>query len=108
MAQLERRRHPRLPIRVPIDLAAADGTAIAAMAVTTDVASGGLRFQTDHAAPVAGDEITFTLTIPPGDGHWPYPCTLRGRGCVLRAAATPGRAGAVAVGFDGTPVLDVG
>ena len=85
MGQSERRRHPRLPIRLPI--------AHRVMGAeppnqrhdfTIDIAAGGVYFSVTDPPPDVGQKLQFELAIPPGEGHFPYAGKIRGLATVTR------------------------
>ncbi len=73
----ERRQHRRLDIRLPLECypAAADRQ-LALRTVTTNISTGGLYFEVDLLEGIASPEprslLQVELTVPPGDGHFPY------------------------------------
>jgi len=73
----ERREHRRLDINLPLechDPVRADAPAF--RAVTRNISTGGLQFEADlvngHEPPPVQSLLTVNLTIPPGEGHFPY------------------------------------
>lgn len=73
----ERRQHRRLAIRLPLECCSADlGREHALRTVTANVSTGGLYFELDLMDEVAVPEIdsllNVELTVPPGDGYFPY------------------------------------
>ena len=110
MMQGDRRRNPRLPIRLQVAHrpAGALNTAFR-QDFTTDVAAGGTRFILVGGAPEVGSRLELELSIPPGEGHFPYAGKIRGAATILRcepaSADAPGR-WAVAARFDEPLELD--
>ncbi len=83
--QTERRKHRRLSIRLPIsysvvedDVSAADSTE------TINISTGGAYFGTDRKDIYTGTMLDMELTIPPGQGHFPYEGRISSRGVVVR------------------------
>ncbi len=69
----ERRRYRRLPIQLPLICRAPDNPErIIIRSKTINVSTGGLYFETlaDDVRP--GQRIQLELTVPPGEGHFPY------------------------------------
>lgn len=114
MAQYERRRHPRLAICLPVSHRPADGQGLddppaERHDVTIDVAPGGVYFSMAGQAPAVGSKLHMELTVPPGEGHFPYPGRIRGLGTVLRCrqvSDTPPGRWVVAARFDEPLALD--
>ncbi len=85
----DRRQHRRLEIRLPIECIPKPGERDQAFrTVTINVSTGGLYFEADMlngmSVPPLGSVLDFELTVPPGDGHFPYESRLRGTGRVVR------------------------
>ncbi len=86
----ERRKHPRLKIRLPILCRAADGAANnLQQEYTSDIAPGGIQFVVSGQPFKVGDRLDIELAVPPGEGHFPYEGAfgVKARSC----AASPGR-----------------
>lgn len=85
MATGERRRHPRLAIRLPVAHGPAGALAHAFRHdFTTNISPGGVHLIVIGQAPSIGTKIELELTVPPGEGHFPYPGKIRGVAAVLR------------------------
>ena len=86
----ERRRHRRLPIQLPLICRAPDcPERILVRSKTINVSTGGLYFETlsDDVRP--GQRIELELTIPPGDGYFPYQGRVLADAEVIRVADLP-------------------
>ncbi len=71
--QTERRRHRRLDIGLPVAFCTIDDlTPVVGSTKTINVSAGGVYFGTDQAGLEAGRALDVELTIPPGQGHFPY------------------------------------
>ena len=89
--QDERRVHRRLDITLPLDCTSADSEPeVACRAVTRNIGSGGLCFETSAEGFVRGSVWKLALTVPPGDGHFPYTGQVQGLAEVLRVDQLPG------------------
>jgi hypothetical protein len=99
---VERREHPRIRLRLPLDcvlespppdsageLRAGPAASRVHHGVTVDLSPRGVYFETDSDAFERGMRVRFDLTVPPGEGHSPYPGRVRGQGEVLRVVASP-------------------
>lgn len=83
--------HHRLAINLPLECSAVgaeEGTAYRTVAI--NVSSGGLYFEADCDEFRKGMLLNMELTVPPGDGHFPYPGRVRGVGEVVRVNKLPG------------------
>ena len=86
---VERRQHRRLAIRLPIECLPAEGSRDGALRATTaNISTGGVYFEVelpaDGEAPAPGSMVNVDLTIPPGDGHFPYEGRISSTAEVLR------------------------
>ncbi len=112
MASETRRRHPRLTIRLPVAYRPANrGNAPWRRDLTTDIAVGGVRFLTAGDTLQTDDRLELELTIPPGEGYFPYAGKIRGTATVIRLGAAGNDRGvpglsAVAARFDDPLALD--
>lgn len=80
--QHERREHRRLSIHLPLGYGQPDGTGLQGLKSTTEnISTGGLYFEADlvngHEPPSINSLLTVELTIPPGEGHFPYEGRVR-------------------------------
>ncbi len=85
MPGTERREHRRLEIRLPLEYRPAAEGACAYRTVTLNVSTGGLYFETDSQDIGPGTLLELELTVPPGDGHFPYVSRVSSVAEVLRA-----------------------
>ncbi|HUU85216.1 MAG TPA: PilZ domain-containing protein [Phycisphaerae bacterium] len=86
----ERREHHRLAINLPLECSVVDADgAESYRTVVTNVSSSGLYFEADRDEFRAGMLLNLELTVPPGDGHFPYPGRVRGLGEVVRVQELP-------------------
>ena len=84
----ERRAYPRMAATLAVDCRPLDDEADPThRTVTQNVGSGGLYFETEAADFVPGSRWAFTLAVPPGQGHFPYPGRVLGVGQVCRVTA---------------------
>lgn len=98
----ERRSHRRLAIRLPLECRRAESDREQVFrAVTSNISTGGLYFELDlpegAEALAARSQLNVDLTVPPGEGHFPYQGRLSSVAEVLRCepltnghASTPG------------------
>jgi len=84
MAQMERRKHRRLEMRLPLEYHPAGRPGCACRTVTLNISTGGMYFETDLQDLSPGEILEFELTVPPGDGHFPYTSRVLGVGEVVR------------------------
>ena len=85
----ERRQHRRLVIRLPVEChAPGDSPEACIRATSSNISTGGIYFEIDLtggvAAPVPPAMLDIDLTIPPGDGHFPYESRISSTVEVLR------------------------
>ena len=88
-AEVERREHRRLLIRLPVDCLPAERDGHEPLRGTTgNISSGGGYFELDvpdgSPPPDPDALLQVELTVPPGDGHFPYEGRLRTVAQVLR------------------------
>ncbi len=66
-------------------------------AMTRNISTGGVYFELDltdgHAAPAEHSTLDVDLTVPPGDGHFPYEGRIRSTVEVLRCESLPRNGG---------------
>ncbi len=90
----ERRSHRRLAIRLPLECTAdQDGRPHIWRAVTANISTGGLYFEADSLngmpdLPTA-QTLEVELTVPPGEGHFPYEGRVRSVAEVTRRDLLP-------------------
>ena len=86
----ERRQHRRLAIRLPLECYPEDsGPEQAVRTVTGNISTGGLYFELDLLdervpAPQVHSMVNVEMTVPPGDGHFPYEGRVRTAAEVVR------------------------
>ncbi|MFQ6047798.1 MAG: PilZ domain-containing protein [Phycisphaerae bacterium] len=92
MSPKERRKHRRLEIRLPLECSCVGAGPISAYrTVTLNVSTGGLYFETEATDIKPGMLLKIELTVPPGDGHFPYQGRVTGLGEVVRVVQLPPR-----------------
>lgn len=94
----ERRRHRRLAIRLPVECCR-KGQEGVLRAVTANISTGGVYFETElmngncqtleGCSPEGDDLLELELTIPPGEGHFPYERRVRSVLRVVRREEIP-------------------
>lgn len=72
----ERRRDRRLAIQLPVECRTADQEGTALRAVTRNISTGGVQFEAEltngwHDLQ-SRTLLSLRLTVPPGEGHFPY------------------------------------
>ncbi|MBN1344236.1 MAG: PilZ domain-containing protein [Phycisphaerae bacterium] len=84
--QTERREHRRLDICLPIAVSSLDEQQESTPRATStiNISTGGVYFGTDEPDPQPGALLSLELTIPPGQGHFPYEGRISGFGVVVR------------------------
>lgn len=95
----ERRQHRRLAIQLSLECHRLDGEQTSVLRSTTrDISTGGLYFEADVPdglpLPGAASLLAVELTVPPGEGHFPYEGQIHSVAEVLRCeplAATAGK-----------------
>jgi c-di-GMP-binding flagellar brake protein YcgR len=92
----ERRQYRRLAIRLPLEYyAVEDGHQRALRTVSTNISTGGLYFELelieDAPVPRVNSLLNVALTVPPGDGHFPYESQVSSTAKIVRCEplATP-------------------
>lgn len=86
----ERRKHRRLPIQLPLICKdPLNPDQIVVRSKTLNVSTGGLYFETLADAIRPGQSFEIELTIPPGDGHFPYQGRVTAVGQVVRIDDLP-------------------
>ncbi len=85
MPDQERRTYRRLDIRLPLECYRLDDDAENTYrTVTLNVSTGGICFETDADDLEPGALLHVELTVPPGDGHWPWQGRVSAVGEVVR------------------------
>ncbi|MDD4890340.1 MAG: PilZ domain-containing protein [Phycisphaerae bacterium] len=91
----ERRQHRRLPIQLPLICRAPDAPErIVVRSKTVNVSTGGLYFETLSDEVRAGQKLELELTVPPGDGHFPYQGRVTADVRVIRVTELPAKSSA--------------
>jgi len=81
----ERRKHRRLEITLPLEYSLlANGAHGTHRTTTTNVSTGGVYFETEQPGIQPGGLLDLQLTIPPGEGHFPYQGQISSLGVVVR------------------------
>jgi hypothetical protein len=99
----ERRRHRRLAIRLPVECCRkGQGNEGTIRAVTANISTGGVYFEADvvngnrqglaEGTLAAEDLLELELTIPPGEGHFPYERQVRSVVQIIRREDLPANA----------------
>lgn len=105
----DRRQHRRLDINLPVVYATVDqGAPATGNAATVNISTGGLYFDVEKTDLDAGRVLNVELTIPPGQGHFPYEGRISSLAEVVRVdrpGSTAHRWG-VAARFRDAPKLD--
>ena len=101
MTNDERRRHHRASLRFPIrDIQGASQFAACGGLWTSNVSAGGMFFQvTVPSPPREGQDLSFELVVPPGEGYSAAGGRIRGTGTVVRSCASQSGAAGIAVQF---------
>ncbi len=69
----ERRKHRRLQMHLPLEFSrVAEPSAGQYHSVSRDVSTGGIYFETAMDELRKGELLDIKMTIPPGEGHFPY------------------------------------
>ncbi|MCG3180630.1 MAG: hypothetical protein BIFFINMI_02992 [Phycisphaerae bacterium] len=86
----EKRQHRRLPIRLPLVCRDPDSPGrVLVRSKTANVSTGGLYFETLADGIQVGQAFELELTIPPGDGHFPYQGRVAAQAEVVRVDELP-------------------
>ena len=81
----ERRRHRRLRMALPLEFRrSAEPSAGPYRSVARDVSTGGIYFETMLEDLRKGELLDIELTIPPGEGHFPYQGRVSSVAAVVR------------------------
>ena len=69
----ERRQHRRLEMHLPLEFRrVSEPSSGQYRSVTRDVSTGGIYFETGIDDLQTGELLDIEMTIPPGEGHFPY------------------------------------
>ena len=85
----ELRQHRRLEIRLPLECRRLiEGEGHALRSTTRNISTGGVYFEADISRdlppPETNSLLSVEMTIPPGEGYFPYEGHVRGIAEVLR------------------------
>ena len=81
----ERRKHRRLRMALPVEFRrSAELSAGPYRSVARDVSTGGIYFETMLEDLRKGELLDIELTIPPGEGHFPYQGRVSSVAAVVR------------------------
>lgn len=93
----ERRQHRRLQMHLPLEFCRASESAAGRHhTVTRDVSTGGIYFETAMDDLRKGELLDIEMTIPPGEGHFPYQGRVSSVARVIRMEVPSGLVGRVA------------
>ena len=108
MVQEDRRQFRRARLRLRISrLEGLEPAPRAAELWTTDVSAGGMFFYAPlPGEPALGADLSFELSVPPGEGYSSSAGKVRGSGKVVRTLATAEGGTGVAVHFTRPLALD--
>ena len=82
----ERRKHRRLQMHLPVEFRRSGQTVTGFHhSVTRDVSTGGLYFETVLDDLGKGELLDIEMTIPPGEGHFPYQGRVSSVAKIVRA-----------------------
>lgn len=85
MAGTNRRANRRLDVSFPVRCTAEGGhSTISWQAVTRNVSTGGIYFESGMTQLAVGQTVTLELFIPPGAGYFPYESKMISRSEVIR------------------------
>lgn len=81
----ERRKHRRLRMALPLEFRRSAQPSVGPYrSVARDVSTGGIYFETVLEDLRKGELIDIELTIPPGEGHFPYQGRVSSVAAVVR------------------------
>ena len=81
----ERRKHRRLRMALPLEFRRSTQPSVGPYrSVARDVSTGGIYFETVLEDLRKGELIDIELTIPPGEGHFPYQGRVSSVAAVVR------------------------
>ncbi len=88
MAATNRRAYRRLDVSFPVRCTTEGGAStISWQAVTRNVSTGGIYFESSMTQLTVGQTLTLELFIPPGAGYFPYESKMVSRSEVIRVEA---------------------
>jgi len=94
----DRRISQRLDIRLPIEVGIPHPPTASLHAVTRNVSASGVYFEAPATELNAGHDISVELTVPPGEGYFPYAGRVRGNAEVIRVDCLTHHAGPARMG----------
>ena len=81
----ERRKHRRLRMALPVEFRRSAELSVGPYrSVARDVSTGGIYFETMLEDLRKGELLDIELTIPPGEGHFPYQGRVSSVAAVVR------------------------
>ena len=86
---IDKRSGRRLDIRLALDCRRQDGTGRSIRAETRNIGAGGVCFEVASGEFAVGRVWDLELTVPPGEGHFPYPGKVHGACEILRVNRLP-------------------
>jgi hypothetical protein len=94
LMETERRQHRRLAIRLAMECRGLGWSQeMPIRTVTTNISTGGVFFEMElpngGERPKPNELLNIALTVPPGDGHFPYQGLLTSVAEVLRCNQVP-------------------
>jgi len=93
----ERRKHRRLQMHLPLEFRRATESAAGQHhTMTRDVSTGGIYFETAMDDLRKGELLDIEMTIPPGEGHFPYQGRVSSVARVVRMEKPSGLSGRTA------------
>ena len=93
----ERREHRRLQMHLPLEFRRATESAAGQHhTMTRDVSTGGIYFETAMDDLRNGELLDIEMTIPPGEGHFPYQGRVSSVARVVRMEKPSGLSGRTA------------
>ncbi|MCC7194275.1 MAG: PilZ domain-containing protein [Gemmatimonadaceae bacterium] len=94
----ERRVHRRLSIRLPLECSPAGVEGEILRATAANISTGGLYFEVEvpegSAPPAPRSLLEVALSVPPGEGHFPYEGRVSSTARVVRCDVLEAAAGA--------------
>ena len=92
----ERRKHRRLHMSLPVEFRRVGQSSTGRhRSVASDVSTGGIYFETMLDDLRKGDLLDIELTIPPGEGHFPYQGRVSSTAAVVRTEKLAKSAGLI-------------
>ena len=96
----ERRQHRRLRMSLPLEYRRAGHPSTQLhRSVVRDVSTGGIFFETMLDDLREGDLLDIELTIPPGQGHFPYQGRVSSTASVVRTEKLAGQIASPRIGI---------